>query len=127
MKKEDLLQLLRTDSHPTLAGVIGTCLERIGESTRCDIIEGDYKFSPKHFHDIYAGRMKNPNGVALNTPGLPESVENFSELTGLLKGISAYLDQDTLTVWLSEDSSIAGCIIHLGEVITPDSRMPKTF
>jgi hypothetical protein len=125
MIKEQLVELLTKSATANLGHVTRLCLEKIGNSSRCEITEGEYGLSAKHFHNVYALRMKNPNGIARATPGLPESVENFNKLDGQVKMISVDLDQDSLTVWLSEGLLVEGCMIHLGMKITQEDRKPK--
>ena len=66
-----------------------------------------------HFFKVFTFRMKNPNGVAKNTPGFPDSADNFADHPGSLELIIAELDGgSSISLWISENKTIIGCLYH---------------
>lgn len=114
MNNKELIKTLNSfPSHENLYSVIELCAFMVDKSKKCEINVGEYKLSADHFYQIYAGRMKNSNGVAARTPGLPESVESLKKTSGLVQMISVELDDQSIVIWISTESKIVGCIKFL--------------
>lgn len=120
MTKKCLIEILESYITPdNLQATTQSCLSKLKNTDSCGVDESNnYNLCSEHYYRIYAGRIKNPNGVALRTPGLPESTENFKSKKVMLKLISVILDGGSghIAIWLSEDREILGCIEFLNKM-----------
>jgi hypothetical protein len=117
MSDLNLISILENYQAPiNLRPVIQSCLRKLNNSASFSIDESiNHNISSDHYYRIYSGRMKNPNGVALLIPGLPESTENFHSKDVMLKLVSVTLDEGrgSIAIWLSENGEILGCMEFL--------------
>jgi hypothetical protein len=126
MNREQIISILKIYPSPeNLKKVISNSLGKAQSSHRFIIHSsegGDAKHLPaEHYFKGFTLRLKNPNGVARNTLGLLESVENFDQHSGNLELVIAELDDETqISLWISNRQEIIGCFLHfLGSNPTP--------
>ena len=73
----------------------------------------DGRLPSEHYFKLFQFRCKNPNGVALNTLGMRESMENLKQHSGLLELIVFEFDEGAcLSVWVSDQNSAIACLFY---------------
>jgi hypothetical protein len=108
-----------------LKGVIEDCVKLGTESWKFIIRSKDEVGGPEltaaHYFRGYSLRIKNPNGIARNMPGLMASLENFGNHDGILSLIIVKLDEDhQISIWKSITGEIVGCMIGVEGGGTPN-------
>lgn len=117
MNRSDIMLILETAPSPNnLKSVIAKCDQIAASSDKFEIHSKDEvpgrDLPADHYFRGFSLRAKNPNGIAINMPGFLASVENFGKHTGLLSLIIVKLDASRqISLWLSSESAIVGCMI----------------
>jgi len=110
-RNELLLRLKQATVKGSLKTVFDDAIDRITNSTTCEVEATDVRQSATHYAFIYQRRADNPNPTVSAIPGLLPSLENFKGENGNLEMIVCSSDSGSVAIWFSETGNVVGCIL----------------